>query len=421
MIMLLQFSVENFQSIRDKVILSLEPSVDKEHPENIVSKGDNRAMNTLAVYGANASGKTALFKALTFSLIAIRRSVDSQITTALPFVPFLFDEESRNKPSAFEYTFVAINGKKYVYGFSAFPDRIVDEYLYVYNTAKPSLIFDRTDIDQYKFPRNLKKEMELIQRRNTPNKFFISTATSWNVEITKPAFEWLASGIDTFTNIIDMQGIALDLYRNEIDGEYTGFACELMHHADINISNIQVEAKELTQEKLNQNPFGIFFQFPNIKNQYEYRITTGHSITDKNGMKKEYPLQLGDESLGTQQLFMYAPILKRAFDSGKVLVIDEIDKSLHPFIVKLLINLFRDSKINTGGAQLIVTTHETPLLSLETFRRDQIYFTEKDADSGVTDLYSLDEFSVRKTDNIEKGYLLGRYGAIPYPLTEEII
>ncbi len=419
--MLVQFTVENFQSIRNKVILSMEPSVDKEHPENIITKGEHKAMNLLAVYGANASGKTALFKALTLSLVAIRSSANSQITTALPVVPFLFDEESKNKPSSFEYTFVAADKNKYVYGFSAFADRIVDEYLYVYKSSKPSLIFDRTNTENYKFPRNLKREMELIQQRNTPNKFFLSTATSWNVEATKPAFEWLATGIDTFTNVIDMQGFALDLYRTEKEGEFTNYTCELMHRADINISGIKVEAREISPEQMRQNPFGILFPFANIQNKYEYQITTGHSIINEDGKRKEYQLQLADESLGTQQLFTYGPILKRAFDSGKTIIIDEIGKSLHPYIVKFLITLFRNEELNTNGAQLIVTTHETTLLSLDTFRRDQIYFTEKDANTGVTVLYSLDEFSVRKTDNIEKGYLLGRYGAIPYPLTEEII
>ena len=173
-------------------------------------KGEHKSMNTLAVYGANASGKTALFKALTVSLIAIRSSENTQITTTLPFVPFLLDDESRNRPCAFEYTFVANNRKKYVYGFSAFQDRVVDEYLYVFNTAKPSLIFDRTNTNEYKFPRNLKKEMELILQRNTPNKLFLSTATSWNVEATKPAFKWLATGIDTFTNITYNQKLTLD-------------------------------------------------------------------------------------------------------------------------------------------------------------------------------------------------------------------
>lgn len=419
--MLLQFSVENFQSIKNKVILSLEPSQDKEHPENIITKKKYSAMNTVAIYGANASGKSTIFKALTIALNMIRTSSNVQITNAIPVNPFRFDEVSINKPTSFEFTFVANNGKKYVYGFSAFSDRIVEEYLYVYNTAKPSLIFDRTNTDDYKFPRQLKAEMELVLQRNTPNKLFLSTATSWNVSATKPAFEWLATGMDTFTNIIDMQGMALDMYRNEQHGEFTSFTQELMQHADINISSIMIKARDITQGQLNQNPFGIIFQFPIVQKQFQYQITTGHIVKKEDGSEKEYRLQLSDESLGTQQLFTFGPFLKNAFDFGKVIMIDEIDKSLHPFIVRFLINLFRNPEINKKGAQLIATTHETPLLTLDTFRRDQIYFTEKNADTGITDLYSLDEFSVRKTDNIEKGYLLGRYGAIPYPYTEDII
>lgn len=419
--MLLQFSVENFQSIKNKVILSLEPSQDNMHPENVITKGTHKALNAAAIYGANASGKTSLFKALTIALIAIRNSANLQITSIIPVNPFRFDEESVNKPSSFEFTFIAKDLKKYVYGFSAFQNRVTEEYLYVYKSAKPSLIFDRVDTDQYKFPRDLKREMELIVQRNTPNKLFLSTATSWNVAATKEAFEWLATGIDTFTNIADMQGLALDMYRNDMQGEYTAFTEDLMQRADINISKINVEAREVPVEQLNQNPFGLVFPIQNIGNHYEYKITTGHIIKNADGEEKEYQLQLGDESLGTQQLFTYGPILKQAFDNGKVIMIDEIDKSLHPFIVKYLVNMFRNPEINVNGAQLIVTTHETALLSLDTFRRDQVYFTEKDVEKGVTDLYSLDEFGVRKSDNIEKGYLLGRYGAIPYPYTEEII
>ena len=122
----------------------------------------------------------------------------------------------------------------------------------------------------------------------------------------------------------------------------------------------------------------------------------------------------------SQQLVYFGPFLKETFDKGKVLIIDEIDSSLHPFIVKYLIDLFRNKNINMKGAQLIVTTHETTLLSLETFRRDQIYFTEKDTETGITDQYSLDEFSVRKDENIQRGYLLGRYGAVPFLQTEEV-
>lgn len=101
-------------------------------------------------------------------------------------------------------------------------------------------------------------------------------------------------------------------------------------------------------------------------------------------------------------------------------VIDEIDKSLHTFFVRHIINMFRDKEINKAGAQLIFITHDTSLMSLSTFRRDQVYFTEKNNKTRVSDRYSLDEFLVRKTDNIEKGYLLGRYGTIPYIRGEEL-
>lgn len=419
--MLLQFSVSNFFSIKNKVILSMEPSNDKSHPENIIEKQNAKALNSVMVYGANASGKTNLFKAMTIALNMIRQSENVQVTEKLPIMPFKFDTESNSKPTSVEFVFIANDAKKYVYGFSALPDKIVDEYLYVYNTSKPSLIFDRIETTNYKFQRNLKKEMELIVRRNTANKLLLSTATSWNVEATKPAFEWLATGIDTFTNMINMQGISLELYRNEENEEYSHFTGELLRHADINISKLKVNAEEISPEQINKNPFGIVFNFPANQSHYKYEITAGHIVKDAEGNQKEFTLSLSEESLGTQQLFTFGPILKHAFDTGKAIVIDEIDKSLHPFIVKYIIDLFRNSDINSNGGQLVATTHETSVLSLDMFRKDQIFFVEKDNDTGITDLYSLDEFSIRKTDNIEKGYLLGRYGAIPYPYTEEVI
>ena len=151
----------------------------------------------------------------------------------------------------------------------------------------------------------------------------------------------------------------------------------------------------------------------------QIEINTEHVIGEGDN-KTKYILGLGEESLGTNQLFILGPFLKDAFENGIVIVIDEIDKSLHTFIVKHIINMFRDKEINTAGAQLIFTTHDTSLLSLSTFRRDQVYFTGKDNKTGISDLYSLDELPVRKTDNIEKGYLLGRYGAIPYIRGEKL-
>lgn len=414
--MLVQFTVENFLSIRDKVYLSLEPSKDSEHPENLITKGDYKAVNSVAIYGANASGKSSLFKAITVALIMIRNSNNVQITDKLPMTPFKFDFESRNKPTPFEFTFIAKDGRKYIYGFSATTEKIVEEYLYCYNTSKPTLLFDLNENEKPKFNRAYKVKLEAAYQMNTANKLFLATATTWNVECTKSPFEWLAESIDTFTDVMELGGVAFEKYRIDENRKYIEFTKNLLKQADINISSIEVDAKEVVGGPA--LPFQIVVQGkiipPNEGKHYDVEITTGHTVVDENGEKTEFSLTLQEESIGTQLLFFYGPLLKDAFEKGKTIVLDEIDKSMHPSLVKFIMNLFRDPDVNKNGAQLIVTTHETGILSLDMFRRDQIYFTEKDSKSGVTDLYSLDEFSVRKTENIEKGYLMGRYGAIPF-------
>lgn len=421
--MLVQFTVENFLSIRDKVYLSLEPSKDSEHPENLITKGDYKAVNSVAIYGANASGKSSLFKAITVALIMIRNSNNVQVTDKLPMTPFKFDFESRNKPTSFEFTFIAKDGRKYIYGFSATTEKVVEEYLYCYNTSKPTLLFDLNENEKPKFNRAYKVKLEAAYQMNTANKLFLATATTWNVECTKSPFEWLAESIDTFTDVMELGGVAFEKYRIDENRKYIEFTKNLLKQADINISSIEVDAKEVVGGPA--LPFQIVVQGkiipPNEGKHYDVEITTGHTVVDENGEKTELSLTLQEESIGTQLLFFYGPLLKDAFEKGKTIVLDEIDKSMHPSLVKFIMNLFRDPDVNKNGAQLIVTTHETGILSLDMFRRDQIYFTEKDSKSGVTDLYSLDEFSVRKTENIEKGYLMGRYGAIPFLQAGEVL
>lgn len=421
--MLVQFTVENFLSIRDKVYLSLEPSKDSEHPENLITKGDYKAVNSVAIYGANASGKSSLFKAITVALIMIRNSNNVQVTDKLPMTPFKFDFESRNKPTSFEFTFIAKDGRKYIYGFSATTEKVVEEYLYCYNTSKPTLLFDLNENEKPKFNRAYKVKLEAAYQMNTANKLFLATATTWNVECTKSPFVWLAESIDTFTDVMELGGVAFEKYRIDENRKYIEFTKNLLKKADINISSIEVDAKEVVGGPA--LPFQIVVQGkiipPNEGKHYDVEITTGHTVVDENGEKTEFSLTLQEESIGTQLLFFYGPLLKDAFEKGKTIVLDEIDKGMHPSLVKFIMNLFRDPDVNKNGAQLIVTTHETGILSLEMFRRDQIYFTEKDSKSGVTDLYSLDEFSVRKTENIEKGYLMGRYGAIPFLQAGEVL
>ena len=421
--MLLQFSVTNFASIKNEVLFSLVPSKDKEHPENILKNGKFKANSLAAIYGANASGKSNLFKAMTTAILYIRQSNVYQHGQKIPVVPYKFCDNYTSVPTKFEFTFVAEDGLKYVYGFSATVERVIEEYLYVFRSSKPSMLFDRTD-EKYSFPRNEKANLQPLTRMNTPNKLFLATATSWNAQCTTIPFQWFATRIDTQTSVENQEGPALEAYKNEKE-ENTAFVKKLMRMADINIVDVNIDIQEVPQD---QSPIpGIDFGGIVINNQIikpqnnRFEIRTGHVITDDTGAQRKYELSLPEESLGTLQLFLFAPFLRKALETGKVLFIDEIDRGLHPALIKLLVNLFRDSRTNTNGAQLIFNTHETALLSLGTFRRDQIYFTEKKPETGVTDLYSLDDLSVRKDENIEKGYLLGRYGAIPYLQTEDIV
>ncbi len=422
--MLLQFLVSNYGSIKNEVLFSMVPSQDKEHPENILTDGRYKANSLAAIYGANASGKSTLFRAMTNAIIFIRSSNVIQVGQKIPVVPFRFCDNYLSNPTKYEFTFVAEDSKKYVYGYSATTERILEEYLYVYNSSKPSMLFERKE-DEYKFPRSQKKNLQPLIRMNTGNKLFLSTATAWNAECTAVPYKWFAEMIDTQTSTDTLQMEALEEYRTN-KKENISFVKKLMRRADINITDVEVETEDVTG---NDQPLpgislgGIVINNQIIKPQVSYKtkIMTGHRIAEKNGAKKEYVLPLQEESLGTIQLFYFAPFLKKTLEEGKVLVIDEIDKSLHPYIVKFLVNLFRNKEVNRKGAQLIFTTHDTTLLSLDIFRRDQIYFTEKDSETGISDLYSLDDYSVRKDENIEKGYLLGRYGAIPYLQTEEIV
>ena len=411
--MLLQFKVKNFQSIKEEAILSMVPSSDKSHPENLAHEGKKDALKSAAIYGANAAGKSAVIRAFVAAIMVVRTSDTRNITQKIPgMVPFKFDEETAQGPCSFEFYFVAQNGVPYRYGFTADSNRVFEEYLYYYSSARSSRIFERGD----KFTYNQADESSFskYEEKNTPNKLFLATATNWGNSKTAPAYQWLADSIDVYEPDFTMQTLALQAFEKDEQGELKQFTLSLLRQADINIDEIKVDivplsnqAKELvfTDSAGNPVPQG------QVK---AVRIHAGHHVQSQSGKEAQFFLDLNEESLGTKQLFWFSPILKEVFGKGKTMVIDELDRSLHPFLVQFLVELFHTPEINQTNAQLIFTTHDTTLLSLDTFRRDQIYFVEKDPHTAATELYSLDEFSVRKNENIEKGYLLGRYGAIPY-------
>lgn len=411
--MLIEFSVKNFLSFKNKVTLSMEKGNGDENLDNIISTNNLDFLKTTAIYGANASGKSNILKAFTCAILMVRNSSLIPVGAKWNFIkPFLFDEVSKNKPSEFEFIFT-VNNVKYRYFFSADANKIYDEALDAYYSQKPTNIFTRTKTNNYEFT-NDKSKLESLATNNTENKLFLSTATTWNYDKTKDAYLWFASAIDTydsFENIADKDLIEYSSGEENLKD----FALKLLKEADILIKDMTVDYEEKEMDSTMVDMLvpplaraGDKFKVKNVNIELE------HEVLDDNNNKHTYKLNFTEESSGTRVLFAFAPFLKRAFEKTKVIVVDELERSMHPALVEFIVKLFNNKEINKANSQLIFTTHATNLLNLELLRRDQIWFTEKNPDNGASDLYPLDSFSVRKDENIQKGYINGRYGAIPF-------
>lgn len=416
--MLIQFSVKNFTSFKDKQVFSMEAGTGDENIENIINV-DERILKSTALYGANASGKTNLIKAFSAAIMMIRLSNNRQPGEKLiQMEPFAFDDTTKSEPCEFEFIFYA-NNNKYIYGFKADKDKVYEEYLYQYFSAKATRIFERTNCNEYKFLQVDEGKLNSIKDQNLDNKLFLATATTWNYEKTKAPYLWFAQLIDTYSGGMLLNDFVLESYSKDESMELKKFTLKLLEEADIIIKDFNVDVVE---HELDNN-MSIFIKSLNIPAQFapqkqrDVNIIMTHEVIDDNNNKKEYSINYNNESSGTQILFSMAPILKQVFEKGKIIIIDELERSLHPSLVEMIIKFFHNPEINKGNAQLIFNTHDTNLLSLDLFRRDQIWFAEKNPKKGATELYPLDDFSVRKTENIQKGYLNGRYGAIPFVVT----
>lgn len=401
--MILEFSVKNFLSFKEKVTFSMIANSNKELNDNYVEIGGNKVLKSAAVYGANASGKSNLFEILARVVSMLRSSNSVDINAKLPLIPFKLDKGSVNKPSEFEIKFI-LDETRYVYGFIADKDKIYDEYLYYYPNGRETKIFDRTNINEYSYTQKDEKILREIEAKNAQNKFFLATATNWNFDKTKAAYNFLTNGIGTCNNLEILKNMAYKMYETNSD-YLKDFAIDFLQKADFNIEDYKISQIDVPGEFLTAIPEFIAKTLPDKPKAYQ--VLFKHKNSDNY-------LSIDEESLGTQMIFAFIPFLADSLKNKKVLIIDELDKSLHPFLVQYIVEIFNDAEINKNGSQLIFNTHDTNLLDLNILRRDQIWFTEKNKETGESDLYSLSDFSVRKQENVEKGYMLGRYGAVPF-------
>ncbi|MCK6426669.1 MAG: AAA family ATPase [Burkholderiaceae bacterium] len=409
--MLLEFRVRNFRSIRDEQALNLIASGDKElattHLASTGLKSAPHALRTVVVYGPNASGKSSLLRALDYMRAVVAESATViQPGQTYNVQPFKLDPATAHQPTEFEITFL-LSGVRHQYAFAMTPQRIVSESLLVYRSSKPTQLFSRQHIDgdgyDYEFSTYLTGPRKLWQESTRPNALFLSMAAQLNSEQLSPVFNWIVRSI-TF---LPAGATVLPDFTTALLATEQGRASirEFLSAADISIADVQAVPRKGMQAQWVMSASGLQAS----QEEREFLMPVFEHSTPKGSAKFE----LHDESEGTQRLYgLIAPVLDCLRD-GRVLVVDELDSSLHTLLVRRLVTMFQTPELNPNGAQLIFSTHDTSLLDHTLFRRDQIWFTEKDADQ-ATRLYPLTDFSPRKQEAWERGYLAGRYGALPF-------
>lgn len=434
--MLIEFRVKNFRSLRDEQVLSMVASSDKELRDTHVVETGLRAapglLKAAAIYGANASGKSTVIRALqVMREVVIGSAVRFRPGQALPGQPFRLDSQSVSEPIEFEVTFLR-DDVRWQYGFSMTTERVVSEHLLVYKAFKPQRWYERcydaeADKDVYEFGTGLRGHKQVWEAATRSNALFLSTAVQLNSDALRPLFDWFDKGLVIFNEHASPTSEAAIKMLQEPVGQKR--MCEFLKAADISLASIEVKIlkhkvefpeevreflgrvmhrkeKAKSVERPGENAKKVEL-LPDEIEEYDLRF-----LHETESGKAEFTLD--DESSGTRNLlFLAAPVLS-ILERGSILVVDELDTSLHTLLVRELVRLFNFPRTNTGNAQLIFTTHDTSLLDAEgLFRRDQIWFMEKGGDQ-ASSLISLSEYSPRKNEALERGYLMGRYGGIPF-------
>ena len=412
--MLIEFRVKNFRSLRDEQTLSLVADKDKSLQEsNTMPSGIKAAptlLRSMAIFGPNAGGKSNLIKALQFMRAVVAESASvMQPGQTFHTQSFRFEATSVAQPTEFDVSFV-LDGIRYQFGFALTAQRITREYLLVYKAFKPQLWFERyfdeeSGKDLYDFGTGLKGPKSVWEGATRPNALFLSMAVQLNSEQLQPVFAWFVKQLAIFNEITPLgQHFSIEMLRKP---EGKRAICDFLTSADISISDIEVVTRKVSGQAVH---FDVAAEKTEVRNEeQEVHELLFHHVTDHG----EAVFSLGDESMGTRNLlFLTGPVLE-ILDKGMVLVVDELGSSLHPLLVRRLVELFQNSRFNKKGAQLIFTSHDTSLLDQDLFRRDQIWFVEKDRDQ-ASKLYPLSDFSPRKNEALERGYLMGRYGALPF-------
>lgn len=413
--MLVQFTLGNFKSFKERMTLSLSATNDDWREEdNLAFAFNQRLVKTAAIYGPNAGGKSNLLNAMVvFRDLIQNSSKESQKDEPIHVIPFRLHSTTENAPSFFEVVFLQ-SGTRYRYGFEATSKAIETEWLFKQAASiRETRLFTR-DKDVISVTDAF-KEGRGLENRTRPNALFLSVAAQFNGDISGEIMGWM----NKFRNISGLNDAGyMNFTTNLLNDTYYGpLIRELVKAVDVGIENL--EREEIAASKI---PDMLPKNMPKELREMVLRNAAGafavktlhqrYDAQDKPAGIVKFDLQ-GQESAGTEKFVALTGPFLTALREGSVLITDELEARLHPLLTKALVGLF-NSSANKRNAQLIFATHDEGLLESQRIRRDQVWFVEKNQ-IGASCLFSLDEIKgVRKSSKFRKEYLLGQFGGVPH-------
>lgn len=430
--MLIEFKFKNYRSFRDETVLSMEATGLGTFKNCLIAYNNMRLLPGVAIFGKNGGGKSNVIRAFWLSVQFIKNAQRTQHEKAvIPVVPFILNDYSKNSPTEFQFVYT-MDDIKYWYSFAATKDKVVSESLYHAPKGQKALVFSREE-QVFTFTEE-KAKRKLISETVAENQLFFSVACTMNDLACVNAMKWFRERIFFSRDYADIPKQLLD-YSN--DSNMLKAISDYAKAADFGIEDMQFEinSKEVEDLEFPENmPEGIkiaLSQFVHVlaetSNNSETRLKMGevkatskHQGINADGISELYSLELEDESDGTRKLMSIAPAIESVLNNGGILLVDELERELHPLLVDFIIAKFQSKATNKKGAQIIFTTHNTELMSMELLRKDQLYFADKDQQDGSSELYSISEFGTKTAENIRKGYLIGKYGATPNIEIEEV-
>ena len=411
--MLLRFGVSNHLSIRDYQELSLAASSLKEQQEELIdcaAAPSGSVLPAVVIYGANASGKSNLIDAIsTMRGMVLHSQTHWEADGDVPRHPFRLDDDGPRSPSHFDIDFL-IDGVRHHYGFEVSDSAFESEWLYAFPKSHRQTLFEREG-DEFRFGRGLKGQNKVIASLTRPNSLFVSAAAQNSHEQLSEVFGYFRSLRADWSIAVPEEAVSSRLSEKKQDDRVIDFLGKI----DTGVIGYRQRESELSEEMqgIQREIFSLFQKIggsepPEVKDKH---VTI--ELRHRGRGSAPFYLELDSESAGTRRLLIVLALAFRALDEGAPLFIDELNASLHTQAAEAVLQLFCSRETNPKGAQLIVTTHDTNLLKSPLLRRDEVWFTEKDSE-GATRLYPLTDIRTRKGDNIEKGYLQGRYGGVPF-------